>query len=82
MIARKDKHLYSQIVICAALGFDTFLVMRHGMKSDLGVTPVPPLSRNMVIPGDSLGCYFCNDVVAPGDVSNFLYALNMNRFYE
>ncbi|KAL5013167.1 hypothetical protein ScPMuIL_007437 [Solemya velum] len=56
-----------KIVICAALGFDTFLVMRHGMKTDSGNTHLPPLSRTMEIPGDSLGCYFCNDVVAPGD---------------
>jgi len=38
----------------AALGFDTYVVMRHGVK--LG--------------GDrtrELGCYFCNDVVAPAD---------------
>ncbi|KAG0254840.1 Autophagy protein 7 [Mortierella polycephala] len=48
-----------KIVINAALGFDTFLVMRHGVGQDndyhsgLGSTP--------------LGCYFCNDVVAPTD---------------
>lgn len=35
-------------VINVALGFDSYLVMRHG------------LNRN-------LGCYFCNDVVAPKD---------------
>ncbi|KAI1317857.1 Autophagy protein 7 [Mortierella claussenii] len=48
-----------KIVINAALGFDTFLVMRHGVGQDQeyhtssGSTP--------------LGCYFCNDVVAPTD---------------
>ncbi|OCF59113.1 E1-like protein-activating enzyme Gsa7p/Apg7p [Kwoniella mangroviensis CBS 10435] len=44
----------SKIVINAALGFDTYLVMRHG-----------------VVGGDGdaaqLGCYYCNDVVAPTD---------------
>ena len=35
------------------MGFDTFVVMRHG------VTVAPPTER--------LGCYFCNDVVAPVD---------------
>lgn len=39
----KDK-----LVINAALGFDSFLVMRHGSNQHLG-------------------CYFCNDVVAPKD---------------
>lgn len=42
-----------KIVINAALGFDNFLVMRHGMIRD-------PIERR-------LGCYFCNDVVAPVD---------------
>ncbi|KAK3807476.1 MAG: hypothetical protein JOS17DRAFT_766614 [Linnemannia elongata] len=48
-----------KIVINAALGFDTFLVMRHGVGQDQehhasnGTTP--------------LGCYFCNDIVAPTD---------------
>jgi ubiquitin-like modifier-activating enzyme ATG7 len=38
----------NKIVINCALGFDSYLVMRHGVE------------RN-------LGCYFCNDVVAPTD---------------
>lgn len=47
-----------KIVINAALGFDSYLVMRHGASPD-GV-------------GDEkrLGCYYCNDVVAPADVSS------------
>lgn len=45
-----------KIVLNAALGFDTFVVMRHGLKATK--------------PGEvELGCYFCNDVVAPADVS-------------
>ncbi|KAH8586650.1 autophagy-related protein-like protein 7 [Bisporella sp. PMI_857] len=43
-----------KIVMNAALGFDTYVVMRHG---------VTPLDGGEA----SLGCYFCNDVVAPGD---------------
>ena len=42
-----------KIVINVALGFDSFLVMRHGSLSG----------------DDKLGCYYCNDVVAPTDVS-------------
>jgi ubiquitin-like modifier-activating enzyme ATG7 len=48
-----------KIVMNAALGFDTFVVMRHGVKVDG--------SRDA-----ELGCYFCNDVVAPMDVSRLL----------
>lgn len=46
----------SKIVMNAALGFDSFVAMRHGVSVD----------------GNSdsdLGCYFCNDVVAPVNVS-------------
>ena len=44
-----------KIVMNAALGFDTFVVMRHGLQN--------PENRTR-----ELGCYFCNDVVAPMDV--------------
>lgn len=39
-----------KLILNAALGFDTYLVMRHGV---VGQAP------------HRLGCYFCNDVVAP-----------------
>lgn len=45
-----------QIVMNAALGFDSYLVMRHGARSSLSK-------------GERLGCYYCNDIVAPADVS-------------
>lgn len=43
--------LYKKIVITVALGFESFVVMRHGIHS-----------KDCK---DTLGCYFCNDVVAP-----------------
>lgn len=46
-----------KIVMNAALGFDSYVVMRHGSESIEDGAP-------------SLGCYFCNDVVAPADVSS------------
>ena len=62
---------YSKICINAALGFDTFMVMRHGFFPEN--TPrqkFEPLLQSETkggIPGTMLGCYFCNDVVAPTD---------------
>ncbi|CAM6122251.1 unnamed protein product [Calypogeia fissa] len=51
----------NKVAINAALGFDTFLVMRHGAgpSSSTGESSVTDTGR--------LGCYFCNDVVAPLD---------------
>lgn len=46
-----------KIVLNAALGFDSYVVMRHGAKARSDSQ------------GQELGCYFCNDVVAPADVS-------------
>ena len=40
-----------------ALGFETFLVMRHGLSQDFHDTDKNGPHR--------LGCYFCNDTVAP-----------------
>uniref|UniRef100_A0A8C8UHI4 Ubiquitin-like modifier-activating enzyme ATG7 n=1 Tax=Peromyscus maniculatus bairdii TaxID=230844 RepID=A0A8C8UHI4_PERMB len=68
-----------KLVINAALGFDTFVVMRHGLKkpkqqgagdlcpSHLAAPADLGSSLFANIPGYKLGCYFCNDVVAPGD---------------
>ncbi|GKA47337.1 ubiquitin-like modifier-activating enzyme ATG7 [Tanacetum coccineum] len=67
------------LTITAALGFDSFLVMRHGAgplsETDESKTEsVSSLSASVeemsLIQSDSklrLGCYFCNDVVAPVD---------------
>lgn len=53
----------------AALGFDTFLVMRHGLPTEESAASTPA----EIVPGapyrGQLGCYYCNDVVAPMDVS-------------
>jgi ubiquitin-like modifier-activating enzyme ATG7 len=48
-----------KLVLNAALGFESFVVMRQGLK---------PNEEGDV----ELGCYFCNDVFAPGNVSSFL----------
>ncbi|EXJ90883.1 ubiquitin-like modifier-activating enzyme ATG7 [Capronia coronata CBS 617.96] len=63
-----------KIVMNAALGFDTYVVMRHGVRvqeetnknqrsEDEG--DGDSLHRNQ--DRSELGCYFCNDVVAPAD---------------
>jgi ubiquitin-like modifier-activating enzyme ATG7 len=44
---------HDKLLLNAALGFDTFLVMRHGGSPEGNA--------------ERIGCYFCNDVVAPED---------------
>lgn len=46
-----------KLVINVALGFDTYVVMRHGVHDPSSEVNHRP----------HLGCYFCNDVVAPVD---------------
>lgn len=61
---------HDKLVINSALGFDSYLVMRHGMpklRHEKGSIRDAPMSKAMLVPGEQLGCYFCNDVVAPGN---------------
>lgn len=72
-----------QITIAAALGFDSFVVMRHGAGpltkiQDSQAETLTNLSTEMEHISltkrneeQRLGCYFCNDVVAPIDVIFF-----------
>nr|GEX03764.1 ubiquitin-like modifier-activating enzyme atg7 [Tanacetum cinerariifolium] len=69
----------NKLTITAALGFDSFLVMRHGAgplnaTDESKTESVSSLSGSVeeisLTQSDSklrLGCYFCNDVVAPVD---------------
>uniref|UniRef100_A0A453BZ73 THIF-type NAD/FAD binding fold domain-containing protein n=2 Tax=Aegilops tauschii TaxID=37682 RepID=A0A453BZ73_AEGTS len=67
----------NKIAITAALGFDSYLAMRHGAgpgtnsKSPNVVAATTRLSAEDVLGRQRLGCYFCNDVITPVDsVSN------------
>uniref|UniRef100_A0A0D9YBP4 Ubiquitin-like modifier-activating enzyme ATG7 n=1 Tax=Oryza glumipatula TaxID=40148 RepID=A0A0D9YBP4_9ORYZ len=67
----------NKIAITAALGYDSYLVMRHGAGPGTNcgspdvVAAADTLSAEDVLGRQRLGCYFCNDVVAPVDsVSN------------
>lgn len=55
-----------KIVLNAALGFDSYVVMRHGAKAPKMTAETGSNSQDA---GVEVGCYFCNDVVAPADVS-------------
>jgi len=48
---------YRKLVITVGLGFDSYVVMRHG------VSP----TEDPTVGCKELGCYFCSDVVAPRD---------------
>lgn len=53
----------------AALGFDSYLVMRHGVKPAANAPEDPALPAAPTLPlVRRLGCYYCNDIVAPTDV--------------
>jgi ubiquitin-like modifier-activating enzyme ATG7 len=50
--------VHDKICLTVALGFETFLAMRHGLSAE---------KHNSAVNGERLGCYFCNDIVAPRD---------------
>ena len=54
-------------MINAALGLDSWLVMRHGPSSSClsSLTPNKNDNNGGSIPPQRLGCYFCGDIVAP-----------------
>ena len=61
---------HGKLVMNAALGFRTFVVMRHGTrKMRRGEQDEEECASSMPdhLPGHQLGCYFCTDVTAPGD---------------
>ncbi|EES03274.2 hypothetical protein BDA96_03G237900 [Sorghum bicolor] len=67
----------NKIAITAALGYDSYLVMRHGAGPGIScdassvATATDKLSTEDALGRQRLGCYFCNDVIAPVDsVSN------------
>jgi ubiquitin-like modifier-activating enzyme ATG7 len=51
-----------KLVMNTALGFDTFLAMRHGASPDQHAQ-----TDTSTVANQRLGCYFCNDIVAPTD---------------
>jgi ubiquitin-like modifier-activating enzyme ATG7 len=64
---------YDKMLINAALGLDSWLVMRHGgggvatdsSSSSFNSCRDPPDTATARLLSQRLGCYFCNDIVAP-----------------
>ncbi|XP_035721250.1 ubiquitin-like modifier-activating enzyme atg7 isoform X2 [Vespa mandarinia] len=55
----------NKITINAALGFDSYMVQRHGVRN---LTDIPISNVTSQNPdGKNLGCYFCNDITQPGN---------------
>ena len=51
---------HNKLVINSALGYDSYLVMRHGMRDESSWKGQQAPSTSLV-QGTRLGCYFCND---------------------
>ncbi|PRT56201.1 Ubiquitin-like modifier-activating enzyme ATG7 [Wickerhamiella sorbophila] len=58
-----------KLVINVAIGFDSYVVMRHGCQTQSPRTEAEPTTQedDRETSAEPLGCYFCNDVVAPID---------------
>nr|CRZ25880.1 BMA-ATG-7 [Brugia malayi] len=57
-----------KLAISVALGFDCFVVIRHGVSDDETSEEQSQSDLNTIL-GSQLGCYFCSDVTAPGNSS-------------
>ncbi|CAD6191229.1 unnamed protein product [Caenorhabditis auriculariae] len=71
IIANKHR----KIAISVGLGFDTYVVIRHGIgnyspSSSSPANEATEISANMLVPYSQLSCYFCSDVTAPGNSTN------------
>ncbi|EGR34322.1 hypothetical protein IMG5_016380 [Ichthyophthirius multifiliis] len=49
---------YNKMCITIALGFDSFVIIRHGLSTNV---------HQDNINGQRLACYFCNDIISPGN---------------
>ncbi|OAF71463.1 Autophagy-related protein 7 [Intoshia linei] len=55
---------HNKICITTAIGFESFLVIRHGAST----TTLDKINlKSRYVNGDMLGCYFCNDIVSLTD---------------
>jgi ubiquitin-like modifier-activating enzyme ATG7 len=68
---------YGKLAINAALGFDSYTVQRHGSRD--APSAVSPDHTVQNPGGKDLGCYFCNDVTQPGNVSMILRGLEASQ---
>ncbi|KAF7624787.1 Ubiquitin-like modifier-activating enzyme ATG7 [Meloidogyne graminicola] len=68
--------VHNKLAITVALGFDDFVILRHGTNNSENQQnefnkelEISELLKDLPteLPGSLLGCYFCNDVTAPGN---------------
>jgi len=58
----------NKLAITVALGFDSYVVLRHGVGTDdIEEGVEKEIILGSLVPGSQLGCYFCSDVTAPGN---------------
>ncbi|KAL7720177.1 Autophagy protein [Entamoeba marina] len=61
--------VHNKLCITVGLGFDSYVVMRHGLCCDEESNPKIDVNdeSNPKINSNKLSCYFCADIVAPTD---------------
>ncbi|KIH63717.1 putative E1-like protein-activating enzyme Gsa7p/Apg7p [Ancylostoma duodenale] len=62
---------HGKMAFSVALGFDNYVVIRHGVKNAAVDQPctsdITSVKEGTLIPYSDLACYFCSDVTAPGN---------------